>query len=75
MIDKTIAQSETARHISSLKDVKDLKFTKNPDIERLMLTEKGDATYHDPNIAEFVCPVVGLGMNGKYRLRCFKCRF
>lgn len=68
MIDKTISQIENAKHITSIKDVKELKLTKNPDIERLAgsSTEKSDV-YHDPNVSQFICPVVGLGMNGKYR--------
>jgi len=65
MIDKTILQIENAKHITSLKDVKELNFTNNPDMDR-MRSDKGDA-YKDPNVSMFICPVVGLGMNGKYR--------
>jgi len=68
MINKTIGEIETAKHIRSLKDLKDLIFTKNSAFD-LKFVDKGD-TFKDYNIAQFICPVVGLEMNGKYRF-CF----
>jgi len=55
-------------HIRSLKDIKELKLTENPD-GRQGGAEKGDM-YIDPSRADYICPVVGVGMSGKYRF-CF----
>ncbi|KAJ8921979.1 hypothetical protein NQ315_008616 [Exocentrus adspersus] len=45
------------KHIKSLKDVKDLKLTKNPEFSK-------DKT---GNAAPYICPVLGLEMNGAFR--------
>lgn len=46
---------ECARHIKSLKDVKNLNLTNNPAYES---NEKN---------APYICPVIGLEMSGKFR--------
>lgn len=58
---------ETAQHIKSLKDVKDLNLTPNPAYESS--AEKGDS-YVDRQNAPFICPVIGLEMSGKFKF-CF----
>ena len=54
---------EIARHIRSLKDVTELKLTPNPSYKP---DDKAD-TYNDVQAAEYVCPVTGLEMSGRYR--------
>lgn len=55
---------ETAQHIRNLKDIKDLQLTPNPAFKPS--AEKGDA-YVDRQSSPFICPVIGLEMNGKFR--------
>lgn len=55
---------ETAQHIKNLKDIKDLNLTCNPSYNPS--AEKGDA-YVDRQAAPYICPVIGLEMNGKFR--------
>lgn len=59
---------ESAIHIKSLKDVKDLNLTPNPAYEG-MKAEKGDC-YVDGGKSPYICPIIGLEMNGKYKF-CF----
>ena len=54
---------EITKHIRSLKDVVELKLTPNPSYKP---DGKAD-TYNDVQAAEFVCPVSGLEMSGRYR--------
>jgi len=68
LLNKTIAGNANASHIRSLKDVKELNLTPNPAYDAKVV-DKG-AEYKDFNVAQFICPVVGLEMNGKYRF-CF----
>lgn len=58
---------ETAQHIKSMKDVKDLNLTLNPAFERSV--DKGDQ-YVDHQSSPYICPVIGLEMNGKFKF-CF----
>ncbi|KAG7261978.1 hypothetical protein CRUP_001211, partial [Coryphaenoides rupestris] len=48
------------------KDIKELNLTDNPEWEGEGRTTKGDR-YEDMHSAMFICPVVGLEMNGKHR--------
>lgn len=56
---------EAAKHIRSMKDIVELKPTENPGYKRRD-ADKGDE-YVDLRASRFICPVVGLEMNGKYR--------
>lgn len=51
-------------HIRGLKDIKELKLTDNPDFKQL--AEKGDGAFVDVCKARWICPVVGLEMNGRF---------
>ncbi|KAG8288716.1 Protein RTF2 [Homalodisca vitripennis] len=55
---------ETARHIRNLKDIKELNLTPNPAFQES--AEKGDG-YVDRQSAPYICPVIGLEMNGKFK--------
>ena len=63
LLDKT-NKPASAEHIKGLKDVKALNMTENSAVS--VGPSKGDS-YLDTEVAEYVCPVVGLEMNGKYR--------
>ncbi|XP_063071462.1 replication termination factor 2 [Engraulis encrasicolus] len=60
---------EAAVHIRGIKDVKELNLTDNPAWEGERANSKGDR-YEDMHCAMFICPVVGLEMNGKHKF-CF----
>ncbi|KRY21640.1 Protein RTF2 -like protein [Trichinella patagoniensis] len=62
------APVEGLNHISSLKDVKELKLTKNPAYDEKKADKGGE--YADLKSAAYICPVSGLEMNGIYRF-CF----
>ncbi|XP_066924071.1 replication termination factor 2-like [Clytia hemisphaerica] len=63
LLDRSIC--ETANHIRNLKDVKTLKLTPNAGFDS---KASGTANeYYDTQSARFVCPVVGIEMNGKYK--------
>jgi len=47
-----------------LKDIHTLTLTKNPTWK--VSAEKGDA-YIDKHKAQYICPVAGIEMNGRYR--------
>lgn len=51
-------------HLRGLKDVKELNLTDNPE-GRSKDADKGGR--FDPNISDFICPVVGLVMSGTFR--------
>nr|CAG4638621.1 EOG090X0ACT [Cyclestheria hislopi] len=55
---------DVAKHIRNLKDLKELVLTPNPSYEKA--ASKGDA-YNDLQAAEYICPVIGLEMNGKFK--------
>ena len=57
---------EVASHIRNLKDVVELKLTVNPGYKP---SDKADG-YNDVQAAQYVCPVTGLEMSGRYR--CMK---
>ncbi|XP_071481611.1 replication termination factor 2-like [Diadema antillarum] len=66
LLDKS--KCDSAQHIKSLKDIRQLNLTDNPAYKG----EKGDKgdSYVDRHTAPYICPVTGLEMNGKYRF-CF----
>ena len=59
---------ESAVHIKNLKDVKTLNLTPNPAFDSKKI-EKGDC-YADGGKCPYICPIIGLEMNGKYKF-CF----
>ena len=59
---------EVASHIRNLKDVVELKLTLNPGYKP---SDKADG-YNDVQAAQYVCPVTGLEMSGRYRCVCSK---
>ncbi|XP_012224944.1 replication termination factor 2 [Linepithema humile] len=59
---------ESAVHIKNLKDVRNLNLTPNPAFDGNK-AEKGDG-YTDGSKSPYICPVIGLEMNGKYKF-CF----
>ncbi|XP_011314539.1 protein RTF2 homolog [Fopius arisanus] len=59
---------ESAVHIKGLKDIKPLNLTPNPAYDATK-AETGDG-YVDGGKSPFICPVIGLEMNGKYKF-CF----
>ena len=54
---------EVASHIRNLKDVVELKLTTNPGYKP---SDKADG-YNDVQAAQYVCPITGLEMSGRYR--------
>nr|CAG4641902.1 EOG090X0ACT [Eurycercus lamellatus] len=66
LLDKARAP-DCGRHLRNLKDVKSLVLTPNPSFQKY--ANKGDA-YDDLQAAEFICPVLGVEMNGKFKF-CF----
>ncbi|KAM6979437.1 replication termination factor 2 [Aplochiton taeniatus] len=68
ILDKTAERpnSEVVTHIRGIKDVKELQLTDNPAWEGETTNTKGDR-YEDMNCGMFICPVVGLEMNGKHK--------
>jgi hypothetical protein len=59
--------SESTSHIKNLKDVKNLNLTPNPAFDGDTAKNGG---YIDDGRSPFICPVIGLEMNGKYKF-CF----
>ncbi|EFN76884.1 protein RTF2 homolog [Harpegnathos saltator] len=59
---------ESAVHIKNLKDVRDLNLTPNLAFDGDK-AEKGDG-YTDGAKSPYICPIIGLEMNGKYKF-CF----
>ncbi|KAF1391941.1 replication termination factor 2 [Sander lucioperca] len=68
LLDKTAERpnTQTVAHIRGIKDIKELNLTDNPEWEGERRNTKGDR-YEDFNCGMFICPVVGLEMNGKHR--------
>ncbi|XP_027566316.1 replication termination factor 2 isoform X2 [Pipra filicauda] len=60
---------ESASHIKSIKNVTELNLVDNPAWSGDKESIKGDK-YDDLQSARFICPVVGLEMNGRHRF-CF----
>lgn len=57
---------EAVTHIRGIRDIKELNLTDNPEWEGERRNSKGDR-YEDILCGMFICPVVGLEMNGKHR--------
>lgn len=57
---------EAVLHIRGTRDIKELNLTDNPEWEGERRNAKGDK-YEDIHCGMFICPVVGLEMNGKHR--------
>ncbi|XP_072393892.1 replication termination factor 2 [Diabrotica undecimpunctata] len=55
---------ESIKYIKSLKDVKDLKLTPNPEFLKDEGKKEGSL---DNRAAPYICPVLGLEMSGKFR--------
>uniref|UniRef100_A0A8D1VID1 Replication termination factor 2 n=1 Tax=Sus scrofa TaxID=9823 RepID=A0A8D1VID1_PIG len=71
------ALGKAASHIKSIKNVTELRLSDNPAWEGDKGSTKGDK-HDDLQRARFICPVVGLEMNGRHRfcyLRCCGCVF
>ena len=66
LLDKSIC--DTVTHIRNLKDVKELSLTQKSDYD-IKGKELADR-YFDTQDAEYICPVAGIEMNGKYKF-CF----
>ncbi|XP_037535757.1 replication termination factor 2 [Nematolebias whitei] len=68
LLDKTAERpnTEAVAHIRGIKDIKELNLTDNPEWEGERRNTKGDQ-YEDIHCGMFICPVVGLEMNGKHR--------
>jgi Rtf2 RING-finger len=64
LLDKEVQMPETASHIKSLKDIRDLNMTPNP-----AYSSEADQkdTIHDNRSAPFICALIGLEMSGKFR--------
>ncbi|XP_065379400.1 replication termination factor 2 isoform X1 [Macaca nemestrina] len=70
LLDKSAekALGKAASHIKSIKNVTELKLSDNPAWEGDKGNTKGDK-HDDLQRARFICPVVGLEMNGRHRAR------
>ncbi|KAM7402421.1 hypothetical protein PAMP_017663 [Pampus punctatissimus] len=68
LLDKSAERpnAEAVAHIRAIKDIKELNLTDNPEWEGERRNTKGDR-YEDIHCGMFICPVVGLEMNGKHR--------
>uniref|UniRef100_A0AAQ4QS08 Replication termination factor 2 n=1 Tax=Gasterosteus aculeatus aculeatus TaxID=481459 RepID=A0AAQ4QS08_GASAC len=68
LLDKTAERPnvEAVTHIRGIKDIKELNLTDNPEWKGERSNTKGDI-YEDMHCGMFICPVVGLEMNGKHR--------
>jgi hypothetical protein len=55
---------ETANHIKTLKDIRDLNMTPNP---AYCSDDNQKDTIHDSRSAPFICALIGLEMSGKFR--------
>lgn len=66
LLDKAKAP-ECGKHLRSLKDVKELVLTPNPSFKKH--PNMGDG-YDDLQSAQYICPVLGVEMNGKFKF-CF----
>ncbi|XP_068568545.1 replication termination factor 2 [Cebidichthys violaceus] len=68
LLDKTAERpnAEAVVHVRGIKDIKELNLTDNPEWKGERRNTKGDI-YEDMHCGMFICPVVGLEMNGKHR--------
>lgn len=65
LLDKSSVTSNVAKHIRSLKDVKELNLTANSTFKK----DQADGGL-DFQASRYICPVVGIEMNGRHRF-CF----
>ncbi|KAK2723679.1 replication termination factor 2-like [Artemia franciscana] len=66
MIDRASGTSADAvAHIKNMKDIKVVNLTPNPSFKR-QSADKGDV-YIDRSVSPYICPVVGIEMNGKFK--------
>ena len=72
LLDKSKATTDVAKHIRNLKDVKQLVLTKKVHKVPKELKTNGHAAdaYLDFQASNYICPISGLEMNGRYRF-CF----
>ena len=63
LLDKSSASSDIAKHIRSLKDVKELKLAPNAAFE----SKDKEHGSSDIQISRYICPVVGIEMNGRHK--------
>ncbi|OXU18498.1 hypothetical protein TSAR_005670 [Trichomalopsis sarcophagae] len=66
LLDRSVL-SESASHIKNLKDIKNLNLTPNPAYDGDTAKNGG---YINDGMSPYICPVIGLEMNGKYKF-CF----
>ncbi|XP_031784472.1 replication termination factor 2 [Nasonia vitripennis] len=66
LLDRSVL-SESAAHIKNLKDIKNLNLTPNPAYDGDTAKNGG---YINDGMSPYICPVIGLEMNGKYKF-CF----
>lgn len=59
---------ETTKHIKSMKDVRELRLTPNPEYKAD--EKKKDGTM-DERAAPYICPIAGLEMSGNYKFMAF----
>lgn len=59
----TSSSSNSVSHIKSLKDVKELKLKEKPEFDKSHQASSGSEQFK----AQFVCPISGLDVNGKYK--------
>merc|ERR1712080_373741 len=57
--------SDNCPHILNMRHVKELKLTPNPGYGKIPAGCHDQ--YHDTHVAKYVCPVVGVEMNGKHK--------
>jgi hypothetical protein len=65
LLNKDVAPNELGQHLRNLKDVVGLNLTEKPDYQEKGADNGGE--YVDRQDSRFLCPVVGLEMNGKYK--------
>ncbi|XP_052257451.1 replication termination factor 2-like [Dreissena polymorpha] len=69
LIDRTKFECASSfEHLRGLKDLKELNLTENPSYSRPQ-SMKGDG-YVDIQDTKYICPVVGIEMNGKHKFAC-----
>lgn len=76
LLDKSKATTNIAKHIRTLKDVKQLVLTKSTPRVPKDIKSNGHAAdaYLDYQASNYICPITGLEMNGRYRFRfSWKC--
>lgn len=71
LLDKSKASTDVARHIRSLKDVKQLVLTKKNG--KAKASGHAADVYLDFQASDYTCPIAGIEMNGRYRF-CFSWR-